>query len=71
MDDLCTLTRPLPRLVRFTDGAINSGGERIVAQLDKEQNILLVDRALYDTLTPFQQDRVIKTNETVVADLLS
>lgn len=50
----------LPRLIRYDlpDNDIDC-----VAVLNFEQNLLRVNRVLYDMLTPMQQDWVVKTRK--------
>jgi hypothetical protein len=59
-----SLTKPIPRLIRFVPALI-AGGQRTLAVLDTQKNLLHVDRGLYDALTPYQQDRVIKTSTSL------
>lgn len=49
------------RLVRFT-----SIDETTVCLFDKEKNILLIDQALYDTLSPQDQTRVFRSRDSIV-----
>jgi len=56
------LTEPIPRLIRFVDELPRG----VAAQLDKDHNLLLVSRAVYDTLGPQSQGRVLKARNSVV-----
>jgi hypothetical protein len=54
-----------PRLTRFVDEALP--GENTICVLDFEQNLLLINRQLYDQLGPATQREVLRTNEPALA----
>lgn len=50
-----------PRLWRFVDDdELTEAG--VVSRLDAKQNILLVNRGLFDQLTPLNQHMVLRTH---------
>jgi hypothetical protein len=59
---LCPKIGP-PRLIRF--GHI--GLPDMVSSLDRETNVLMVDKARYDRLPRMQQDMVIKTQHRALS----
>jgi hypothetical protein len=59
---LCPDLPGKPRLIRFVATLESS----IVAMLNKDQNLLLVDKEKYDTLSPADQEALIKTHEDMV-----
>lgn len=54
-----------PRLERYTDEPIgdDATGQPLICVLDYEQNILLINRDLFNQLSPFEQRAVLRTNE--------
>jgi len=60
---LCPDLPGKPRLIRF----VATLGSSIVAMLNKEQNLLLVDKEKYDRLSPAEQEALIKTHESIVS----
>lgn len=59
-----SLTKPLPRIIRFA-GAIIVRGRRLVAHLDRERNVLTIDQTVFDQLSPDQQMMLQKTQRSV------
>jgi hypothetical protein len=58
-----------PRLWRFVEeGSVQSvamSGEKIVSLLDKKQNLLLVNRPLYDQLGELNRHMVLRTHARI------
>lgn len=61
---LCPDNGP-PRLWRFVDDDILTAG-RIAAMLDAEQNLLIVNRPVFDTMTEQDQHITLRTHARFV-----
>lgn len=62
----CSLTEPIPRLIRFVTRyelpALPAAyGEKVVALLHEESNLLLIDKATFDELAEPDRERVLRT----------
>lgn len=55
-----------PRLERYVDKPIG-GDASLICVLDYEQNILLINRGLFNQLRPIEQREVLRTNEPALA----
>ena len=53
----------LPRLWRFV--ASGSLPEEVIATLDKAQNLLTIDRGLFEQLAPLEQHMLLRTHAPV------
>ena len=54
---------PLPRLIRFVDPGVLP--RPVVAALQEEHNLLLIDRELYAKLSPTDQHRARRVHHTL------
>jgi hypothetical protein len=66
----CGLTEPLPRLIRFVEAwelpqLPARYGETTMSTLDPIQNLLKVNKEMYEQLGDLDKDRVLKTRHTI------
>lgn len=53
------------RVVRFVDGE-KMPSDRTIALLDRNTNVLLIERHLFEQLSPAQQSELVKTQMRIV-----
>lgn len=53
------------RVVRFVTGEVMPS-DRTIALLDRNTNVLLIERHLFEQLSPTQQSEIVKTQRRVI-----